>query len=670
MKKQYGTYALAASLALITFVVYVPALRNDFTGWDDAGYVLENPHIRSMNAAFFRWAFFEFYLSYWSPLTWMSHALDYAVWGLNPAGHHLTSVVLHAVNTFLVTVLTIKLLATRNAVRIRTGLRPYLPERSILVAGGVTGILFGLHPLHVESVAWIAERKDVLCALFYVLSILDYTRAVTAPHHVTARMPDDAGFFQKQLLRPLLFFGLALLSKPMAVSLPVVLLILDWYPFNRIRSLRSAGAVLVEKIPFFALSLFASILILIAQRTGGSMAMMEYTPLSSRLLVAVNALAHYLGKMAVPRQLIPFYAYPSEISLWSIEYLSALALVSGITVTCALIQKKQKLWSAAWAYYVVTLLPVLGVVQVGGVFMADRFTYLPSLGPFVIVGLVAAGGLEKARATIKPGIIAGILASALGSAMLLSLSLATVKQIGIWKNGITLWSYEIEQASSPVPLAFNNRGFVYLQTGQFGKAIDDYTAAIALNPSYSEAYHSRGQAFDAQGMVDRAIDDYTQALAWRPSYYEAYNSRGIAYQEQGRLNEAIADFSTAITLNPADSRIYNNRAIAFYKAGQFDKSLEDYSAAIALDPSLYTAYLNRSLVLKKMGQLAKAREDCNRAIALNPSFTDAYLNRGNIDLGLGNRDPALVDFQKACELGSEKGCEAAKKMIAVQGAGS
>jgi tetratricopeptide (TPR) repeat protein len=661
MMKRCAPYALASSVSLITFLVHLSSLRNDFTGWDDVRFITENPHIRSMNAAFFRWAFFDFQWSNWYPLTWMSHALDYALWGANPVGHHLTSITLHAINTFLVVALTVRLLHVANEETVKKGLLPYLNERAMLITGGVAGMLFGLHPMHVESAAWIAERKDVLCALFYVLSVMTYSYAVTQPSRTGGPRQGSELFSNKYYLLSLGFFALALLSKPMAVTLPLVLLVLDWYPFDRMPSFRKAVTALVEKLPFIALSLAASILTILAQRAGGAMVVMQFVPLSARLLVAVKALIAYLGKMTVPLKLIPFYAYPENITLYSWEYLSALALVSGITIVCVLMVRKQKLWLSAWGYYVVTLLPVLGIVQVGGQSMADRYTYLPSLGPFLIAGLAVAAGAEKLYTAMRRKLVAAVIMTALAGLLLASLSLMTVKQIGIWKNGITLWSSVIEQEPTRSPRAYNNRGLVHLQANRFADAINDYTMAITQNPSYDEAYLGRGQAYLGLGQSAKAIDDLTRALELKPSYYEAYNSRGIALQGMGRIDEAIRDYSTALEIRPSDPRLHNNRGIVYFKAGKYNESIADYTAAIALEPSSFTSYNNRALALKKMGRLHEAIDDCTAAIAREPKFVNAYLNRGNLYLGTKNRVLAEKDFQQACDLGSQAGCTAVRR---------
>ena len=491
-------YSLAVVIAVVTFAVYLHALQNDFVALDDDAYIFDNLHIRSFDLSFLRWAFLDFYASNWHPLTWMSHALDYALWGLNPMGHHLTNIILHAVNTFTVVVLAMRLREALTWTTEQKGPAAILHERTVLITGGVTGILFGLHPLHVESVAWVAERKDLLCAFFFMLSIMAYTNAVRRIGHGAERIRLAPG----ALLSALCFFILALLSKPMAVTLPVVLLILDWYPFNRIHSLKTFRSSLVEKLPFMALSLMSSILTMLAQGAGRAVVPIAFIPLSIRLLVAAKSLVSYLWKMAVPSDLVPYYPYPGNASLLSGEYLLAVACVVAITVTCSVIARKQKLWLSGWGYYVVTLLPVIGIVQVGGQAMADRYTYLPGLGPFLIVGCAAAWLFDRMNASKERWIpavrVIGVAAMVLASVLLAYL---TFQQIGVWKNSLVTLNYILAKEPRNSPHVYLYRGMVLEKAGKIEPALEDYNQAIALDPSYSEAYDNRGLLYQKKGRL-------------------------------------------------------------------------------------------------------------------------------------------------------------------------
>ena len=624
MKKWNFQYYLAGFVAVITFAVYLAALQNDFIAeWDDGEYVLNNPYIRSINLAFLRWAFFDFHASNWHPLTWISHAIDYAVWGANPLGHHLTSVILHAINVFLVVVLIMRLQESATGTRPGGQGTSALDEHGMLITAGVTGLLFGLHPVHVESVAWIAERKDLLCALFFLLSIIGYAKYVTAIGNESTDHAVRTCFVKKGYLFSLGFFILALMSKPMAVSLPAVLLILDWYPFGRLRSVKTARTLLVEKLPFITCSLISSVLTILAQRGGGAIVEMQTIPLSSRLLVAAQSLLMYLRKMAVPRDLIPYYPYPKDISLLSVDFLLAFALVIGITVFCIIIAKRHQLGLAAWGYYAVTLLPVIGIVQVGHQSMADRYTYLPSLTPFLMVGSLIALIAQYLRKLKKWALIWKNVCAVVAIFAVFALSYLTYKQIGIWRNSLSLWSYVIEKESAEVPIAYLHRGLAFDKQGQFENAIKDYNMAIALNSSYYQAYNNRGVVLEKIGQFENAIKDYNMAIILNPSNYEAYDNLGVLYGNAGLIDKAIENFDKSLAINQNYYNAYNNRGLLYFSLGRYDRALNDF----------------------------------NKALELEPYFGEAYFNRANLLFIIGKKEHALADLRRACDLGTAIACK-------------
>ncbi len=609
VRKNYKYY-LAVSIALVTFLVYLTALQNAYVNWDDEAYVFENPYIRTFNVTFFKWAFLNFYLSNWHPLTWVSHALDYALWGLNPLGHHLTSIILHAANTFLVALLILKLLEARKAGTTPNEAPSFLAERPILIAAGVTGLLFGLHPLHVESAAWIAERKDLLCALFFLLSIIVYAKYISGQQS-KGNGNEETGrknfLINRHYLIALVLFILALLSKPMAVTLPVVLLILDWYPFTRIRSWKTFWAAGIEKLPFIALSLFSSILTVLAQRD--ALQSTEFAPVSTRLLVGAKSLIAYLLKMVWPLNLVPYYPYPRNMSLFSFQNLSAVVLVIGITLVCAVMARKQKLLLSVWGYYVVTLIPVLGIVQVGHQEMADRYTYLPSIGPFLLAGLGAAWGSAKSHKSGNWPAAARTLVLAGSIFIFACLPYVTIEQIGIWKNSIALWNYVIKMEPDRVPEAYYNRGLAFDKMGQLDRALADYDKAISLNPYFWGPSINRGLIYYKIGQLDRAVADFDHVISLNPAHAGAYYNRGLVFDKMGRLDKALADYDRAISLSPYDADAYNNRGLVFYKIGQLDRAIADFDHAIFLNPAYSEAYYSRGLAFQESGQPDKANRD-------------------------------------------------------------
>ena len=544
---------------MITTAAYLSALLNGFVNWDDNLYVYDNLNIQSIDLSFFKWAFTSFHAINWHPLTWISHAADYAIWGLDPLGHHLTSIILHGLNTFLVV-----LLVTRLVYSARTLLDSSKEEDTFKVsiaAGVVTGFLFGLHPIHVESVAWVSERKDVLCAFFFLLSIISYLK-YTSPFTNTPR----------NYILSLLFFGLALMSKPMAITLPGVLIILDIYPLQRLsikKAFSTCRGVLVEKIPFFALSIAAAFVTIAAQQQ--AIGSLESYPFGTRIIVAIQSLGLYISKMLLPIGLAPLYPHPREISAISADFLLGSFLITTIIVLCVLLRGR-KFWTAAWAYYLLTLLPVLGIIQVGSQAAADRYTYLPSLGPFILVGFGA--GLVYAKTSSRKYLIASaILVASL-------LSVLTFQQIGIWKGPMTLWNRQLELHESY--LAYNNRGNMYTYKENYEKAIADYTKALTIHPGYANAYFNRGIVYLRTEKHPKALMDFTRAIKMDPEDASAYNHRGIIYSKLKIYRKAVVDFNKAIKLDPAYAAAYYRRGMLYKKTGDKLNADKDFLQAVQL----------------------------------------------------------------------------------------
>ena len=660
-------YYLATSIALITFVVYLAALGNEFVSWDDGTYVYANSHIRSFNLTFLKWAFFDFYASNWHPLTWISHALDYAVWGLKPWGHHLTNIILHVVNTFILIFLVVRLIDRAKGSTISSEPPSFLNERTITVAAGVTGLLFGLHPLHVESVAWVAERKDLIFTLFYLLSVAMYVRSEKGG--ISEKIPGISALrlINARHLPSLCFFILALLGKPMAVTLPFVLLILDWYPLKKIQSIRTFGIALIEKLPFIALSVVSSILTILAQKTGDAFQLMKIVPLSTRIIVAAKSLIAYLWNVIFPFHLVPFYPYPEKWSPAPTEYLLAIIPLIGITVACVALARKQKLWLAVWGCYVVALLPVLGIVQVGRQAMADRYMYFPSIGPFLILGLLSAWVSAKVNALARWRPVVRFLMIFIAVLVFSSISYLSVKQIGIWKNDIVLWSYVIEKDPDNY-LAYYIRSFTFKMKGQLDRAIEDSSKAIALNPSFRPSYQNRADIFEKKRLFDKALADYDKAIALNPSDPEMYYNRGVLFEKIGQRKKAAADYDKVVALNPLHYQAYYNRGVLSLSEGARDDALSFFNRSIAANPNYERAYVRRGALHSLLGQSDRALEDLNNAILLNQKNGAAHNERGNVYLRSGKkeqRELALSDFREACSLGNKDGCDSVLKLEGV-----
>jgi hypothetical protein len=564
--------------AVVTCIVYLPSLNNDFVTWDDNIYVYNNEMIRNVNLRLIQWAFASFEASNWHPLTWLSHAFDYALWKLNPIGHHLTSILLHSINALLVTLLTVRLIETLHREKKQSF---SLTSEQKVIVGLTTGLLFGIHPLHVESVAWVSERKDVLSTLFFLLSILFYLRyssRTTGKGHFL--------FLNKHYLASFVSFVLGLLSKPMIVTLPLILLLLDWYPLKRFDRLKSAAKTLIEKIPFFICSFASIIVTVIAQRQ--AISDFEVHPLSLRIANAFKSFSVYLQKIVWPADFMPFYPYQIRVNLFSFEYILSLLVFLSITIGCIILWKKknQHFWLASWIYYVVTLLPVIGIVQIGRQEMADRYMYLPSIGPFILLGIFA--GMLYAI-LVKRNMITKLLTGLMVVVVIALLSSKTVAYIGIWKDGISLWNHEIRLLQQKT-----DRGF--------------------YRESLEVPFFNRGVAFEEKESFEKAIQDYTTVLSINAKSKKALHRRGLTYSKMNMNEEAIKDYNSALQLASDDPALHYLRANSYAKLGHYQKALDDYSMAIQLNTEpLPEYYMMRGIVFKIMGRQPESNADFKQA---------------------------------------------------------
>jgi len=718
--------AVSLVVALVTVLAYLPAISNDFVNWDDPVNILNNVHIRSLDWPFFKWAFTETSLSYWQPLNWLTHAIDYSVWKLNPAGHHLTNILLHAVTTFVIAQLVIRLIDFPLR---RSGSMPLLDRTAVLVAGGVTGLLFGLHPLNVESVAWVTGRPGMLCTLFFLLSVFTYLgHAATAGGDRGQQEPAVFARYRHYFLS-LIFFVFSLASKPMAITLPVVLLLLDWYLTGEKLTWQRIRTVILRTLPYFLLAVVISMVAVFSEKINRPADELMMVSLSDKLLVVAKSLWMYLLKIAVPVDLIPYYEYPGNISFMTWEYFIPVLVVSGITASCILLFKKQRLWLVVWTYFIVTLLPVLGIINVRVVYIADRYVYLSIIGPLFLLGLCAArlwqqcGSCPRSR---WPMVL-------LAGTVFVAMTFVTIKQIGIWKSSMNLWNYVIAKKPYSYSIAYHNRSILFVDAKEYDRAVEDATRAIALAPDYHDAYHNRGNAFAGKGEFAKAITDYNKAISLKPGdaviynnlglayagmevfdlaidaygkslslkadYMDAYNNRGLAFAGKGELALAINDYNIAGELKPDDASVYINRGLALAGQGradlaeneydnairlkpapsiaakahsnrgilrfnrrEYDRARDDFNAAATLSPDSVAVYNNRGTLHKALGEYALAAEDFSRVLALDPGLVKAYLDRGDAYLQGGRPAAAKDDFMTACEMGSAAGCKKARSL--------
>lgn len=533
----------ALSVALLVFLVYCPVLRNGFVGWDDGVYVTQNPRLRNPTLPSLLGTFTSFHASgNWHPLTELSHAADRAIWGLNATGHHLTNILLHGLNAGLVVALACAL----ARVRPRSGAR----SARTMVAGIAAGLVWGLHPLRVESAAWVSERKDLLCASFYLAGLLCYLRYGEASSE-TAR-PGRKRFY----LGALAALALALMSKPMAVSFPFVLLILDAFPLERPLRVRLAR-LLAEKIPFVMLASASAMVTLKAQRAGGAFRALHGLPLTTKLLVAARAVVSYLGKTLWPAELLPLYSYPQDVSWASWQFAMPLGVLALLVTACVWLGRRNRAPLAAFACYLLALLPVIGIVQVGPQAMADRYTYLPAVALSLLVGTACGALWEKAAAlSSRWQGAAWVLALALAPGILASLS---IRQMAVWHDSESLWTQVIRHEPWNTE-AYNSRASYYFEQGNYPSALADYDAALSFAPQVTAAHAAK-----------------------RRSAY--FNDRAVTYVRLGKMTEAVADASEAIRLRPNQASYYQNRANMYQRLGMADAAAADQRQAQALRPS-------------------------------------------------------------------------------------
>ncbi len=569
-----GALWLGLAITFVTLALYWQVGGYEFVNFDDKDYVQDNSHIATgISVSNIAWAFTSLEAANWHPLTWLSHMLDVQLYGLNAGGHHISSVVIHAAAAVLLLLLLYRL----------TG----AVWQSALVAA-----LFALHPMHVESVAWVAERKDVLSAFFWFLTLLLY-----AGYASTRR--------RSYYLLTLLSFALGLMAKPMLVTLPLVMLLLDVWPLKRVEGLPSLNRwslwlpLVKEKIPFFVLSLLSAAITIYAQGKGG--AMDWWVPLGLRLENAAIAYATYIGQLFWPHDMVFFYHMPYSFVVWKV---AGSVLVLALVTAAVLWARRRFLFlMVGWLWFLITLLPVIGLVQVGGQSMADRYTYIPYTGLFI---MLAWGVPELTSRLPCRHLIHGLLAAL----ALCACIGVTWQQIAYWKDDFSLFGRALQVTPDEI-VAHHNLAAAYEKRGDFNAAIAQYRTAIALKPAYyhidnSVAHNGIGLILEKQGDLDAAIAEYRKALAINPKYYDAHNDLGIALGERGDLDAAIAQFRAAIAIAPGVAQAHNNLGLALAMKGALDDAVGEFRNALAINPAYADARRNLGLALQEKRDLEGA----------------------------------------------------------------
>ena len=540
-------WAGAVIVALVVLVVFAPVLQGEFLSWDDQELFLENPYYRGLSPSHWRWMCSTFLLGHWQPLSWLSYALDYKVWGLNPLGWHATNLLLHTVNAVLVYLLCLAFLKKQNR---RYG------------AAALAALFWAVHPLRVETTAWLATRGYLLCTAFCLLTVLFYLRAVQE-----RRYP----------LAALLFFTLATFTKGIGMMLPPVLLLMDWFPLRRITSVRTAAACVVEKTPFFALSMLTGITAFLAKKYNGGMAPVEHYGFAERFGQAVYGVWFYLLKTVSPVNLLPLYDKRPEAG----PVMIALVLTATVSIFLFLFRRKLRPVTVALGAFLLLIFPMVGFTQSGMQFFADRFTYLAAVSFTILL----ASGLNRLMKIYQA--VWGALA-----VLLMIFSAQTFMFSITWSDGLLMWSYLVER------------------DGQ-----------------NAQAYNGMGRAFMSRNCYTKALKCFDKALLLDPSDTTALQNRALVLVEEGRYNEALSDASQALSLENFDkvvrAKILIGRGQIFEKLGKSEQALADYSAVLAdhdTDPFWKVLALqSRARLYLELGRRTEAKADMEVILELQVS---------------------------------------------------
>lgn len=625
-------------MGLGTAILYWPVTTHGFVGFDDNEYIVDNWRIHSgLTWGAVGWAFRTGYASNWHPLTWISHMLDCQLFGLNSAGHHLINLVLHTANGVLLFIL----------LNLMTG----AVWRSALVAA-----LFAWHPLHVESVAWASERKDVLCAFFWFLTMIAYARYAFVRSNPQGRASGGRPALDYALV--FLFFVLALLSKPMAVTLPFVLLLMDVWPLKRIlipdfRFLKAGThdgggqvqsrplrTLLLEKVPFFVLAFAASVVTFFVQKASGAVASLTYTPPLLRLENVIHSYASYIAKTFWPTNLAAIYPFPKHMALAPI-IASALGFVA-LSVIFAGAARRRPYLLTGWLWFLGTLVPVIGIVQVGAQCMADRYTYIPSVGLFIAI-VWGAADLMSLRPRVQPFLIG------LSALSLAACAIVTHNQLGYWDNSDRLFEHTIAVTQGNF-VACSSLGGSMDDQGRTNEALHFCSESVEINPHYPTGQYNLGTVLLRMGRIDEAIQHFQAALKDDPTLADAEDNLGKALTEQGKIQEAAVHLATAAKLNPDDPEVHYNLGTIAAMQLNMDAAAAEFSEALRIRPDDADSQDSLAVVLMKLGRPDEAFPHFSEGIRLRPGNAAARLNFGLALLNQHKPDEAALQLSEAVRI--------------------
>jgi Flp pilus assembly protein TadD len=615
---------LCLLLAAVTLVVYWPVTRYDFVNYDDPDYFSSNTHVQAgLTSDNVGWAFCTGYASNWHPLTWLSLMLDRELSGPGPAGPHFTNLFFHLANTMLLFLLLRQLTGLRPDTGIGA-LASAQPGSSTQAAANwrsaFVAALFALHPLHVESVAWISERKDVLSTFFGLLALVFYTRYAQkkstdkgrASSATTESLALDPRRSTLDYYLALFFFALGLMSKPMLVTLPLAMLLLDWWPLQRVTSgqwqVASVRSLVWEKIPFFILSAISCVVTFIAQQKGGAVVKLAGISMTDRVANAFVSYARYLDKTLWPAPLANPYPHPGHWEFPLVIY--SVALVAGLSAIAVLFARRFPFFFTGWFWFAGTLVPVIGLVQVGDAAMADRYTYLPLIG--VLIVLVWGAGAVCANWRVP-----GPLIIFLAAIILTACAWRTRDQSDCWKNSGTLFRHTLAVTENNY-VACNDLGTWLSGNGQVAEAMDYFRKSLQIKPDNPDALYNLGNAFARLGNWDEAINNYQHALQITPNQPDILNNLGFALAAKKQFADAVVCFEAALKLNPDYADAHNNLATVLFIQKSFNEAIRHFREALRITPGNPQIYSNLGDALVKQGQMAEAVKSYQEALRLKP----------------------------------------------------
>ncbi len=604
---------ICVALGAATLVVFWGARQCQFVNYDDPAYITSNEAIqRGLTVASVRWAFQTGAASNWHPLTWLSHMADVDLYGMEPAGHHLTSILLHTLNGMLLFLI----------LRRMTGAL----WRSAFVAA-----VFALHPLRVESVAWVSERKDVLSTLFWMLTVWAYVR-------YAEEFKVQGSKFKVFYAVSLVFFVFGLMSKPMLVMLPFVLLLLDYWPLAR--QSRGMAGLAKEKIPFVILALASSVVTFLVQRHGGAVSSLTGVPIWARVGNAFISYVRYVQKLFWPAGLSPLYPHPGYWPWW--EVAGAVVLLMAVTALVIRRARSQPYLAVGWLWFVGMLAPTIGLVQVGIQSMADRYSYVASVGLLIMLTWGAADRMGAHRWVLATGA-----ALALGACAIL-----TPRQVAYWRTSETLFTHAVEVTDNNY-LAYNNLGFDLSNRGEMERAMVNFQKALDINSNYDEAHNNLGYALAALGRDQEATNEYIKALSLNPKLTEAHNNLGIALGHLGLSDAGLHEFQVALEENPRHAGAHNNLGVALAMRGQLDEAIAQFRLSIVCQENYLSAHSDLGNALAMKGDLVGATQEYEFCLKIDAKDSQVHNNLGNVLAQQGKLEEAVAQYRLALNLHPE-----------------